>query len=60
MVIQVANSYQDHPAVSVTHKVWLPSSTVLETSAKHEAAIKEFLDNGAGPLTSTGGDIVGK
>lgn len=47
-------------AVGVTHRVTVESSTTLNTSAKTEAATREFVENASGPLTSAGGDLVGK
>ena len=55
-----AKSRQDHPTVGVTRKVRMAVSTVLDSQAKTEAAPKEYLENAAGPLTSTGGDLFGK
>lgn len=42
----------------MTRKVKLVSSTVLDSPAKNEVAVQQFLDSAAGPLTSTGGDVV--
>jgi choline dehydrogenase len=50
---------QDHPAVGVTYKMKVPSSTVLDTPEKVQVATQDFILNGAGPLTSTGGDVLG-
>ncbi|KAF1851835.1 GMC oxidoreductase [Cucurbitaria berberidis CBS 394.84] len=50
---------EDHPSMGVTYKVRVTSSTVLNTPAKNQAATEEFIRNGAGPLASTGGDVLG-
>ncbi|KAF2263173.1 putative glucose-methanol-choline oxidoreductase [Lojkania enalia] len=54
----VGKGMQDHPAVSVTRKVRLVTSTVLNDPAKIEAAIESYIHNGTGPLASTGGEVV--
>ncbi|KAF2185248.1 GMC oxidoreductase [Zopfia rhizophila CBS 207.26] len=54
----VGKGMEDHPIVSVTRKVNVESSTVLDSPAKNEAGIKSFLKNGTGPLSSTGGEVV--
>lgn len=38
----------------------MKSSTALDSPAKYQAAIDEFINNGAGPLTSTGVDVLGE
>ncbi|KAF2202069.1 putative choline dehydrogenase [Delitschia confertaspora ATCC 74209] len=55
----VGQGMPEHPVISVTRRVNLIASTVLNTPAKNEAAIRDYLNNATGPLTSTGGDIVG-
>ncbi|KAF2639265.1 putative glucose-methanol-choline oxidoreductase [Massarina eburnea CBS 473.64] len=54
----VGQGLEDHPALLVTHKMGLPSSTVLDSPAKNAAAVKDFLADGTGPLTSWGGEVV--
>ncbi|KAH7117032.1 glucose-methanol-choline oxidoreductase [Dendryphion nanum] len=54
----VGQGMEDHPGVNLAHKVKVPSSTVLDTPKKYQEAIREYLQNGAGPLTSTGGEVV--
>ncbi|KAH7075599.1 hypothetical protein BKA63DRAFT_602967 [Paraphoma chrysanthemicola] len=54
----VGQGLEDHPAVAVTYKVRVESSTILDTPEKQAAATQDFLNNGAGPLTSTGLDIL--
>ena len=46
--------------MTLTYKVKVPSSTVLDSPAKVQAAVTDFLSNGTGPLSSTGGEIFGK
>ncbi|KAF2659431.1 GMC oxidoreductase [Lophiostoma macrostomum CBS 122681] len=56
--VGVGQALEDQPAVALTYKVRVPSSTVLDSPAKVQAAVSDFLSNGTGPLASTGGDIV--
>jgi choline dehydrogenase len=55
-----ADFEKDHPGFSVTYKVRLESSTVLDSPAKNEQAVKDYLKDGTGPLGSTGGELVGR
>lgn len=57
--LQVTHHLQDHPAVSVTNKVLVESSTVLDTPEKNLAATQAFLRDGSGPLSTTGLDLMG-
>lgn len=52
-------SGQDHPAALVVHKVKTPSSTQFNTPAKRAAADASYLRDGTGPLSGTGGEIIG-
>jgi choline dehydrogenase len=53
----VGQGLEDHPVVSVTSKVLVQSSTVLDTPANNAAATTSFLRDGSGPLSSTGIDV---
>lgn len=53
----VGQGLEDHPAIGITTKVRVQSSTVLGSPAKNVAATIAFLENGTGPLTSTGIDV---
>ncbi|KAH7398802.1 oxidoreductase [Phaeosphaeria sp. MPI-PUGE-AT-0046c] len=53
----VGQGLEDHPAIGITTKVRVQSSTVLNSPAKNAAATMSFLNNGTGPLTSTGIDV---
>jgi choline dehydrogenase len=55
----IGQGLQDHPAVGITNKVLLESSTVLDSPLKNAAATESFLANATGPLTSTGVDVFG-
>lgn len=44
----------------MTYKVRLESSNVLNSPAKNEKAVQDFLKDGTGPLGSTGGELVGR
>ncbi|PVH99321.1 GMC oxidoreductase [Periconia macrospinosa] len=54
----VGQGIEDHPTISVMRKVTPPSSTVLNTAAKMQAAIESYNANATGPLVSTGGELV--
>ncbi|KAF2005100.1 GMC oxidoreductase [Amniculicola lignicola CBS 123094] len=54
----VGQGIEDHPAIGVTYKVRVKSSTFLDTPAKNEEAVREYLEEGTGPLSSTGGELV--
>ncbi|KAF1978177.1 glucose-methanol-choline oxidoreductase [Bimuria novae-zelandiae CBS 107.79] len=55
----VGENLHDHPAALVVHKVKTPSSTQFNTAAKRVAADASFLRDGTGPLSGTGGEIIG-
>lgn len=53
-----AESLQDHPAIGVTYKVKVESSAVLDSPAKNDAAVRDFLSKATGPLASTSIDVI--
>jgi choline dehydrogenase len=53
----VGQGLEDHSVVSITSKVLVQSSTVLDTPAKNAVATNYFLRDGSGPLSSTGIDV---
>ncbi|KAL1612455.1 hypothetical protein SLS60_000682 [Paraconiothyrium brasiliense] len=55
----VGQNLHDHPAALVVHKVRTPSSTQFNTVAKRAAVDASFLRDGTGPLSGTGGEIIG-
>jgi choline dehydrogenase len=51
---------KDHPAIGVTRKLSVPSSNMLNSPAKNDVAVQDYLRDGTGPLASTGGEVVCK
>ncbi|KAH8730612.1 oxidoreductase [Phaeosphaeriaceae sp. PMI808] len=55
----VGQDMEDHPILSVTHKVIVESSTVLDSQPKRLAATEAYIRDGSGPLGNFGGDLLG-
>ncbi|OCL12515.1 GMC oxidoreductase [Glonium stellatum] len=54
----VGQEMWDHPVTGISRRVNVDGSAVLNTPVKTANAVEEYLNEAAGPLASTGGDIL--